>query len=160
MEQFRPAPPETSALSDSKHKTALVLKPELAADPLWQAFTPQAAQTTQRGQQTALAFLAPPTPRRNARYLNGDILIRWGGNLLGSVEQRHGVEPADLSPERLAEHYGWITGFRATLRSLGGAAAKRCSRRAVAHPGPVSRLSPGTGATASNDTSPAPSRIS
>jgi hypothetical protein len=119
VEQFRQAHPETCAIYDIKHKTALVLKHELAEDATWQAFTQQAAQTKQRVQQTPLAFLAPPIQRRKARYMNVDILIRWGGNLLGYVEQRQGVEPADISPPRLAEHYGWITGFRDSLRSWG-----------------------------------------
>jgi hypothetical protein len=117
--QCRQAHPETCALYDSKHKTALVLKPELAAAATWQAFTQQAAQTKQRVQQTPLAFLAPPAQRRKARYLNVDILIRWGSNLLGYVEQRQGAESADLAPARLAEHYGWIRDFRDALQSWG-----------------------------------------
>jgi len=117
--QFRQAHPETCAIYDIKHKTALVLKHELAAEPLWQAFTQQAAQTKQRVQQTPLAFLAPPAQRRKARYMNVDILIRWGSNLLGYVEQRPGAESADLAPARLAEHYGWIRDFRDALQSWG-----------------------------------------
>lgn len=117
--QFRQAHPETSAIYDIKHKTALVLKHELAEEPLWQAFTQQAAQTKQRVQQTSLAFLAPPAQRRKARYMNVDILIRWGDNLLRYVEQRHGAESAALAPEQLAEHYGWIMDFRDALRSWG-----------------------------------------
>jgi hypothetical protein len=115
--QFRQAHPETSAIYDIKHKTALVLKHELAEEATWQAFTQQAAQTKQRVQQTPLAFLAPPAQRRKARYMNVDSLIRWGSNLLRYVEQRPGTPSADLSPKRLAQHYGWITDFRDALGS-------------------------------------------
>jgi hypothetical protein len=102
--QFRQAHPETRAIYDIKHKTALVLKPELAEEATWLAFTQQTAQTKQRVQQTPLALLAPPAQRRKARYRNVDILIRWGSNLLRYGEQRHGTPSADLSPERLAQH--------------------------------------------------------
>ncbi|MGH9651291.1 MAG: hypothetical protein ACRD3I_12570, partial [Terriglobales bacterium] len=80
--QFQQAHPETHAIYDIKHKTALVLKHELAEELRWQAFTQQAAQTKQRVQQTPLAFLAPPAQRRKARYMNVDILIRWGLKVL------------------------------------------------------------------------------
>ncbi len=119
IEQFRHAHPETCAIYDIKHQTAVVLKHELAQDPTWQEFTQRAAQTKQRVQQTPLAFLAPPAQRRKARYMNVDILIRWGGHLLGYLEQRPRAGQADGAPEQLEEHYGWIRGFRAPLRVWG-----------------------------------------
>ncbi len=119
VKQFRQAHPATCALYDIKHKTALVLKHELKADPAWQEFTQQAAQTKQRVQQTSLAFLAPPTQRRKARYMNVDILIRWGGHLLEYMEQPQRGGQADVPAERLAEYYGWILDFRNQLRVWG-----------------------------------------
>jgi hypothetical protein len=119
VEQFRQAPPETCTLYDIKHQTALVLKHELEQDPAWAAFTQQVTQTKQRVPQTPLAFLAPPTQKRKARYMTVDILIRWGCDLLGYLEQPQGAKPADVSAERLAELYGWITDFRAPLQSWG-----------------------------------------
>jgi hypothetical protein len=119
VERFRQAHPETCTVYDIKHQTALVLKHELAQDPAWAAFTQQATQTKPRVYQTPLAFLAPPTQKRKARYLNVEILLRWGGQLLGYVEQRPEVGQADMPPEQLAEQYGWITDFRDPLRSWG-----------------------------------------
>jgi hypothetical protein len=119
VEQFRQAHPGTCAIYDIKHQTALVLKQELEQDPVWAAFTQQATQTKQRVYQTPLAFLAPPTQKRKARYMNVEILLRWGGQLLRYVEQRPEVRQADLPPERLAEQYGWITDFREPLQSWG-----------------------------------------
>jgi hypothetical protein len=119
VEQFRQAHPETCAIYDIKHQTALVLKHELEQDPAWAAFTQQVTQTKQRVCQTPLAFLAPPTQKRKARYMNVDSLIRWGGDLRGYVEQRRGAAHPDVPPERLAELYGWITDFRVPLQSWG-----------------------------------------
>jgi len=117
VEQFRQAHPETCAIYDIKHQTALVLKHELEQDPAWLAFTQWATQTKQRVQQTPWAFLAPPTQKRKARYMNVDILIRWGCALLGYVEQRGKAAHPDVPPESLAEHYGCITDFRHPLQS-------------------------------------------
>jgi hypothetical protein len=119
VEQFRQAHPGTCAISDIKHQTALALKHELEQDPAWAAFAQQATQTKQRVYQTPLAFLAPPTQKRKARYMNVDILLRWGCQLLGYMEQRQGGRQADMPPERLAEQYGWITDFRDPLQSWG-----------------------------------------
>jgi hypothetical protein len=119
IERFRQAHPQTCTIYDITHQTAVVLKHELERDPVWALFTPQVTQTKQRVHQTALAFLAPPTQRRKTRYMKVDILIRWGCRLLGSMEhQREAAQPA-VPLERLAEQYGWITDFRASLQSWG-----------------------------------------
>ena len=76
--QFCQAHPETSFIYDVKHKVAAVLKRELGADAAWHEFARLAGQTTQRVQQTALAAVAPPRPRRKARYMNAGELVTWG----------------------------------------------------------------------------------
>jgi hypothetical protein len=119
VEQFRQEHAETCTIYDIKHQTALVLKHELEQDPAWPAFTQRVTQTKQRVQQTPLAFLAPPTQKRKARDMNVDSLIRWGGDLLGYMEQRRGVEHTEVPPEQLVEQYGWISDFRASLRGWG-----------------------------------------
>jgi hypothetical protein len=119
VEQFRQAHPETCAIYDIKHQTALVLKHELEKDPMWPVFTQRATQTKQRVQQTPLAFLAPPTQRRKARYMNVDILLRWGSHLLGYMERGPRAGHADGPPERLEEQYGWIRDFRGPLQGWG-----------------------------------------
>jgi hypothetical protein len=60
---FCEAHPETRAIYDIKHKGATVRKRELGADRAWQEFSTQASPTMGRGQQTALAALAPPRQR-------------------------------------------------------------------------------------------------
>lgn len=114
--KFQQAHPETQAIYDIKHKTALVLKHELADDPVWKAFTQQAAQTKQRVPQTALAFLAPPAQRRKARYMNVDILIRWGTKVLAYLAQPHPTGKTQVSAEQLVAAYGWLHEFCAPLQ--------------------------------------------
>jgi hypothetical protein len=114
--QFQQAHPETQAIYDIKHKTALALKHELAEDALWKAFTQQAAQTKQRVQQTPLAFLAPPTQRRKARYMNVDILIRWGTNVLAYLAQPCQPGMGQVTAEQLVAAYGWLQDFCDSLR--------------------------------------------
>jgi len=67
IKEFCQVHPEPSCIYDLKHKVAAVLKRELGASPTWQEFARLAGQTTQRVQQTALAALAPPRQRRQAR---------------------------------------------------------------------------------------------
>jgi hypothetical protein len=117
--QFQQAHPETQAIYDIKHKTALVLKHELAEAAQWQAFTQQAAQTKQRVQQTPLAFLAPPTQRRKARYMNVDILIRWGTHVLAYLAQPRQPGAESVTAEQLVAAYGWLHDFREPLQDWG-----------------------------------------
>jgi hypothetical protein len=117
VEQFCAAHPTTSAISDIKHKTAAVLKHELEGDPAWQEFTQLCQQTKPQVQQTALAFLMPPNQRTKARWLNGDILVRWGPQtlaLLDSPPQSPGCDAA-----RLGEKLGWLPRFRPMLQLWG-----------------------------------------
>jgi hypothetical protein len=99
--QFQQAHPKTQASYDIKHKTALVLKHELAEDPVWKAFIRQVAQTKQRVQQTSVAFLAPPAQRRKARSMKVDILIRWGTKVLAYLAQPHPTGKTQVSAEQL-----------------------------------------------------------
>lgn len=82
VEQFRAAHPPTSAIYDIKHKTAAILKHELEGDSAWQEFTQLCHQTRQKVQQTALAFLRPPNQRAKARWMNVELLVRWGTKTL------------------------------------------------------------------------------
>jgi hypothetical protein len=117
--RFQQAHPETQAIYDIKHKTALVLKHELAEEALWKAFTQHAAQTKQRVQQTPLAFLAPPAQRRKARYMKVDLLMRWGANVLAYLAQPRQPGTGPVTAAQLAAAHGWLQDFRAPLREWG-----------------------------------------
>jgi len=113
VEKFCQAHHETCAVYDIKHKTAVLLKHELDDDPIWNEFARLAGQTKRQVQQTDLAPLAPPNQRTKARYMNVDILIQWGQNMLAFLDR------AEESPlfeyARVQEKLGWITEFRQPL---------------------------------------------
>jgi hypothetical protein len=110
--------PETCYIYDIKHKTAAVLKKELQHDEAWHKFTRLAAQTKKGVQQTSLAFLAPPNQRTKARYMNIDVLIRWGGDMLAFFEEeRKGSGKYDR--QEIKEKLGWITEFRDQIGEWG-----------------------------------------
>jgi hypothetical protein len=115
VERFCQAHTETSFVYDIKHKTAAVLKHELAHDATWLEFTRLAAHTKKRIQQTPLAHLAPPNQRSKARYMNVDVLVQWGQAVLALLEQHPSEEVAHGNPEQLLEKLGWLTHFQQAL---------------------------------------------
>ncbi len=75
-----------------KHKTVLVLKHELQEDENWLSFTKLAEQTRVQIQQTSLSFLAPPNQRSKSRYMNVDVLVRWGCKMLVYMDNLESAE--------------------------------------------------------------------
>ena len=78
-----------------------------------------ATQSKQQVQHTALAFLAPPHQRTQARYMNMEPLIGWGWNLLRFFDQQRWKDPPKLDSDRLEEKLGWIKDFRQSLEEWG-----------------------------------------
>ena len=127
--QFCQEHADTIFTYDIKHKTAAVLKHELEDDEAWKKFAGLAVRTKQQVQQTSLSFLAPRNQRSKARYMNVDILIDWGQDILhflATYHQRaaenceHGSvhDNADEWPQ-IMEKVGWIQEFRAQLKEWG-----------------------------------------
>lgn len=115
VERFCQEHSETSFVYDIKHKTAAVLKHELACDETWLEFTQLAAQTKNRVQQTPLASLAPPNQRTKARYMNVDVLVRWGQDLLTFLDRQQTL----FDPKQVQKKLGWIIRFRQPLEEWG-----------------------------------------
>jgi hypothetical protein len=105
----------TCSIYDIKHKTACVLKHELAGDTSWQTFTRLAAQSKRKVQQSDLACLAPPNQRAKARYMNIDVLVRWGAQLLNVMDHPEPLGDLQIDIERLEANLGWIRAFRTDL---------------------------------------------
>ena len=63
IEAFQQTHPETAGVYDIAHKVACLLKHELEADERWSEFLRRMSETKSQLQQTALAFLMPPSPR-------------------------------------------------------------------------------------------------
>jgi len=110
--------PETDYMHDIKHKGALVLKGELGKDEEWLKFTKLANQTKNQVQQTVLAPLAPPKQKSKARYMNVDILIRWGEKMTAFFEQAQ-QEGSEFDLKQVEEKFGWILEFETQLSKWG-----------------------------------------
>jgi hypothetical protein len=109
---------ETCYIYDIKHKTAAVLKHELENDEKWLKFIGLANKTKVSVQQTILAFLAPPNQRSKSRYMNVDILIKWGLQTLAFVDQQQKEKNNKFDNDQIGEKLGWITAFREMLIEL------------------------------------------
>ncbi len=116
IKQFCANHPESCAIYDIKHKTAVVLKHELEGEAAWEEFRQCSSQTKQKVQQTPFAFLAPPSQRAKARYMNLEGLVHWGSKLLGFLEHSPQGLAQDWDPELLEERFGWIRRFREELQ--------------------------------------------
>lgn len=111
IQKFCQKHPGTCYIYDIKHKTATVLKHELENDEKWLEFTRLAAKTKIRVQQTPLASLSPPNQRTKSRYMNVDILIQWGLNILAFLDKQQIETSKKFDHEQLEEKLGWITMF-------------------------------------------------
>lgn len=117
IEAFCQTHATTSSLYDIKHKTACVLKHELAGDTSWQTFTRLAAKSKRQVQQSALACLAPPNQRAKARYMNIDVLVRWGQQLLDVMDHPERLCDLQIDLEMVDVKLGWIRAFRTDLEA-------------------------------------------
>lgn len=116
IEAFQKDHPQTVNLYDIAHKMAILLKRELEADDDWSEYLQQIGQVKQRLQQTALAFLTPPTPRNKARYMNLEKLVTWGTKTLAYVDRPYPVSEVPLDKRQLREKLGWLVTYRKPLR--------------------------------------------
>ncbi len=88
---------------DVVHKIGTFLKKVLEKDPEWQAFASAAAEAKKKMQQTQAAHLAPPNQRTKSRFLNIEILTRWGSDVTMALKNSKHPD------KKLLEQYcGWI----------------------------------------------------
>jgi hypothetical protein len=100
---------------DCKHKAACLLKKRLRNDSRWKAFQTQLGRTKAAIQQTELAFLAPPSQRSKARYMNVDKLVVWAEKVLAVLDGAVAL-PAEMKLARQEEKLGWLKGYREELQ--------------------------------------------
>jgi hypothetical protein len=101
------------SLYDIKHKTACLLKAELTKDEDWLAFTRQAALAKNQLKQTALSHLDPPNQRSKSRYMNIEILLKWGTETLQILDTG---EPIDEAEKQQMPKLEWLKAYRDKLR--------------------------------------------
>ena len=95
---------------DITHKIGTFLKKCLEKDPQWQAFTSRAAEAKRKMQQTQAAHLVPPSQRTKSRFLNIEILTRWGIDVMIALEN-----PNHPDRELLEMHCSWINQYKELL---------------------------------------------
>ena len=71
---------------DVVHKIGTFLKKLLEKDSEWKAFTSAAGEAKKKMQQTQAAHLVPPNQRTKSRFLNIEILVRWGIDVSVALE--------------------------------------------------------------------------
>jgi hypothetical protein len=109
--------PQVRSIKDCKHKAACLLKKRLHQDERWKKFQQQLGRTKAEIQQTEMAFLAPPSQRSKARYMNVERLVVWAEKVLALLAGRIDLGTAiPLRPERLKEKLGWLQGYTEELR--------------------------------------------
>jgi hypothetical protein len=98
---------------DVTHKIGTFLKKLLEEDTEWQAFTSAAAEAKRRMQQTQAAHLAPPNQRTKSRFLNIEILARWGIDIMIALENSKHPDKALLE-----KYCGWMRQHKELLERL------------------------------------------
>jgi hypothetical protein len=107
--------PQLRLILDCKHKAACLLKKRLHTDDRWKAFQKQLGRTKTEIQQTELAFLAPPSQRSKARYMNVDKLVVWAEKVLAVLDGAVAL-PTEMKLARREEKLGWLRGYREELQ--------------------------------------------
>jgi hypothetical protein len=112
---------------DIRHLLAGLLKAELQSDPLWAAFLQGCSALLPQVQQTVAHFLAPPTLRRKARYMNLAEHVRWAQALLNWEQSQAWAalgealgQSAEQAQAWFEEHLGWLRAFREPLADYAG----------------------------------------
>ncbi len=72
----------------------------------WLKFIELATKTKVSVQQTILAFLAPPNQRSKSRYMNVDILIKWGLQTLAFIDQQQKENNNKFDNDQIGEKLG------------------------------------------------------
>jgi hypothetical protein len=98
---------------DITHKIGIFLKKMLEKDPLWQTFSSAAAEAKKKMQQTQAAHLVPPNQRTKSRFLNIEILVHWGIDVMMALET-----PNHPDKELLEQYCGWIRQYKALIEKL------------------------------------------
>ena len=115
VQLFQVQHPDTADIYDIKHKTACLLRHLLEADQRWGAFQRRVGTSKCQVQQTELAFLAPPSQRPKARYMNLAELVRWGVATLELVDSKPTTVLEHVTPERLEAKLAWLREYRPAL---------------------------------------------
>lgn len=113
---------------DVRHLLACLLKARLGNCERWKAFIGHCGQSLPKLRQTSGNFLAPPTLRLKARYMNLDTHVGWASQLLSWHEKADwealgaalGKASAEESRTWFDEKLGWLVEFRQDVKRWQG----------------------------------------
>lgn len=98
---------------DITHKIGTFLRKLLEKDSEWQTFTSAAAEAKRKMQQTQAAHLAPPNQRTKSRFLNIEVLVHWGIDIMVALE-----DPKHPDKLLLEVYCGWIHQHKKLIERL------------------------------------------
>jgi len=102
--------PDTAVTYDAAHHGAIVLKRRFEDDPQWSEYIGRLGQVKSRIRQTIDAFLASPSLRPKARYMNLESLLKWSRRILELLDR-----DASGSSGRAELRYGWLRDYRVSI---------------------------------------------
>jgi hypothetical protein len=108
IEQFRGSHSNTANLYDIKHKIALLLKRELDDDARWEAFIKHAGASRSQLAFDPLVYLAPPTLKHKARYMNLSELVAWGAKVRRFLDAPKSPNDEPINMGKLNITLGWL----------------------------------------------------
>jgi hypothetical protein len=114
---FAAAHPETTVTYDAAHHGAIVLKRLLVNDTHWSPFIARLSQVKGYIRQTVDAFLASPSLRPKARYMNLAPLLKWSRRILALLDQNANEETRTRASERAAARYDWLAEYRESIET-------------------------------------------
>ena len=120
IEDFRVDHPATANLYDIKHKIALFLKKELESDPRWQQFVALAGKSRSQLVHDPLVFLAPPTLKHKARYMNLEELVAWGAKIRRFLDAPTAPAGQALNIGKLNITLGWLREYDVPIAGWNG----------------------------------------
>ena len=101
--------PETVVTYDAAHHGAIVLKRRFEGDSQWSEYISRLGKLKPHIRQTIDAFLASPSLRPKARYMNLESLLKWSRRILELLDR----DASDSS--RAESRYGWLRDYRSSI---------------------------------------------
>ena len=105
--------PETAVTYDAAHHGAIVLKRRFEDDPQWSEYIGRLGQVKSRVRQTIDAFMASPSLRPKARYMNLESLLKWSRRILGLLDRD--ASGSSHASGRAELRYGWLRDYRTAI---------------------------------------------
>ena len=106
--------PGATVTYDAAHRGAIILKRRFEGDPQWSEYIGRLSQVKSSIRHTLDAFLASPSLRPKARYMNLESLLKWSRRILALLD-RHASGSSSRGSQRAELRYGWLGDYRTSI---------------------------------------------